>query len=133
MENKNYILEKLVDFIYIYSDIIVNKKCYYFFKNDNISINDIDKNNIYLRHVLKGKDNEINDFQLYSYHYHKGFNTFPLFNAYLQMQKNLTKIDDDFKSANVNNNKISKINFSLTKIICLNIFPLMILMMHIIL
>lgn len=107
--DKNYILEKLVDFIYIYSDIIVNKKCYYFFKNDNISINDIDKNNIYLRHVLKGKDNEINDFQLYSYHYHKGFNTFPLFNAYLQMQKNLTKIDDDFKSANVNNNKISKI------------------------
>ena len=107
--DKNYILEKLVDFIYVYSDIIVNKKCYYFFKNDNISINDIDKNNIYLRHVLKGKDNEINDFQLYSYHYHKGFNTFPLFNAYLQMQKNLTKIDDDFKSANVNNNKISKI------------------------
>ena len=107
--DKRYIVDNFVDLISLSSDIVLNKKCYYFFKNDSINMNDIDKSNIYLRHALDGKNNEINDYLIYSYNYQKGFNTFSLFDAYLLMQTNLTKIDNDFKNTNINNNKNSKI------------------------
>ena len=107
--NKKYIVDNFVDLISLSSDIVLNKKCYYFFKNDSLNINNIDKSNIYLRHALDRKNNEINDYLIYSYNYQKGFSTFSLFNAYLLMQTNLTKIDNDFKNTNINNAKNSKI------------------------
>ena len=107
--NKRYIVDNFVDLISLSSDIVLNKKCYYFFKNDSLNINDIDKSNIYLRHALDRKNNEINDYLIYSYNYQKGFSTFSLFESYLLLQTNLTKIDKDFKNANINNAKNSKI------------------------
>ena len=107
--NKRYIVDNFVDLISLSSDIVLNKKCYYFFKNESLNINDIEKSNIYLRYALDNKNNEINDYLIYSYNYQKGFNTFSLFGAYLLLQTNLTKIDKDFKNTNINNAKNSKI------------------------
>ena len=54
--NKRYIVDNFVDLISLSSDIVLNKKCYYFFKNESLNINDIDKSNIYLRYVLDNKN-----------------------------------------------------------------------------
>ena len=103
--NKNFIEDNFVDLISLIPDIVLSKKCYYFFKDENTTLNLIDKNNFYLKHALNEKRNEIGDYLIYSYNYQKGMNSFPLFNSYLHLQNNLTKIND---MGNININKIIK-------------------------
>ena len=91
------------------NDIIMKKNCYYYFNNDNEDIKNINDNNIYLKQTLDKKEDEIGDYLIYSYNYHKGLNTFSLFKSYLFFQSNSSQINE---FGNVNKNiKIVKNKF----------------------
>ena len=105
---KNFVVDNFVDLSTLNPDIILNKRCYYFFKEKKINLNDIDKDNFYLKHTLYKKSNEIGDYLIYSYNYQKGLNTFSLFSSYLFNINNLKKIND-LNNANINVNKNIKI------------------------
>ena len=105
---KNFVVDNFIELSTLNPDIILNKRCYYFFKEKKINLNDIDKGNFYLKHTLYKKSNEIGDYLIYSYNYQKGLNTFSLFSSYLFNINNLTKIND-LNNANINTNKNIKI------------------------
>ena len=106
--NNNFIVNNFMEINTINSDIVMNKKCFYFFKNDKINKELIDKNNFYLKHALFEKSGGFGDYLIYSYNYQSGLNSFNLFGTFLLLQNNYSKISE-FNNNNANINKNIKI------------------------
>ena len=106
--DNNFIVNNFMEINTINSDIVMNKKCFYFFKNDKINKELIDKNNFYLKHALFEKSGGFGDYLIYSYNYQSGINSFNLFGTFLLLQNNYSKISE-FNNNNANINKNIKI------------------------
>ena len=106
--DNNFIVNNFMEINTINSDIVMNKKCFYFFKNDKINKELIDKNNFYLKHALFEKSGGFGDYLIYSYNYQSGLNSFNLFGTFLLLQNNYSKISE-FNNNNANINKNIKI------------------------
>ena len=106
--DNNFIVNNFMEINTINSDIVMNKKCFYFFKNDKINAEYINKNNIYLKHALYEKSGGFGDYLIYSYNYQSGLNSFNLFGTFLLLQNNDSKINE-FNNNNENINKNIKI------------------------
>ena len=106
--DNNFIVNNFMEINTINSDIVMNKKCFYFFKNDKINKELIDKNNFYLKHALFEKSGGFGDYLIYSYNYQSGINSFNLFGTFLLLQNNDSKINE-FNNNNENINKNIKI------------------------
>ena len=106
--DNNFIVNNFMEINTINSDIVMNKKCFYFFKNDKINKELIDKNNFYLKHALFEKSGGFGDYLIYSYNYQSGLNSFNLFGTFLLLQNNYSKISE-FNNNNANLNKNIKI------------------------
>ena len=106
--DNNFIVNNFMEINTINSDIVMNKKCFYFFKNDKINIDLINKNNFYLKHALFEKTGKFGDYLIYSYNYQSGLNSFNLFGTFLLLQNNYSKISE-FNNNNANINKNIKI------------------------
>ena len=106
--DNNFIVNNFMEINTINSDIVMNKKCFYFFKNDKINAEYINKNNIYLKHALYEKSGGFGDYLIYSYNYQSGLNSFNLFGTFLLLQNNYSKISE-FNNNNANLNKNIKI------------------------
>ena len=106
--DNNFIVNNFMEINTINSDIVMNKKCFYFFKNDKINKELIDKNNFYLKHALYEKSGGFGDYLIYSYNYQSGLNSFNLFGTFLLLQNNYSKISE-FNNNNANLNKNIKI------------------------
>ena len=101
--DKKFIVDNFLELNSINNNIVPSKTCFYFFKDENINEDLIDKNNFYLKHSLYDKYGEIGDYMIYSYNNQKGLNTFNLFSAYLHIQNNYSNINE-FKGENINKN-----------------------------
>ena len=106
--DNNFIVNNFMEINTINSDIVMNKKCFYFFKNDKINAEYLNKNNIYLKHALYEKSGGFGDYLIYSYNYQSGLNSFNLFGTFLLLQNNYSKISE-FNNNNANLNKNIKI------------------------
>ena len=106
--DNNFIVNNFMEINTINSDIVMNKKCFYFFKNVKINAEYINKNNIYLKHALYEKSGGFGDYLIYSYNYQSGLNSFNLFGTFLLLQNNYSKISE-FNNNNANINKNIKI------------------------
>ena len=92
--DKNFIINNYLELNVVSNDIVLNNRCYYFFKDEIIDMGEIDKNNFYLKQALYGKKGEIGEYSIYSYNYQKGLNTFNLFGTFLHIQNNYSKIGE---------------------------------------
>ena len=106
--DNNFIVNNFMEINIINSDIVMNKKCFYFFKNVKINAEYINKNNFYLKHALYEKSGGFGDYLIYSYNYQSGLNSFNLFGTFLLLQNNDSKINE-FNNNNENINKNIKI------------------------
>ena len=106
--DNNFIVNNFMEINTINSDIVMNKKCFYFFKNVKINAEYINKNNFYLKHALYEKSGGFGDYLIYSYNYQSGLNSFNLFGTFLLLQNNDSKINE-FNNNNENINKNIKI------------------------
>jgi len=103
--DNNFIVNNFMELNTINKDIVMNKKCFYFFKDDKINVELIDKNNFYLKHALYEKTGVFGDYLIYSYNYQSGLNSFNLFGAFLLMQNNYSKISEfNDNDANIDKN-----------------------------
>ena len=96
--DKEFILHNFLEINHVNNDIVLNNKCFYFFKNEKINLDLKKSNNFYLKYALLDKNGQFGDYLIYSYNYQKGLNTFNLFNSYLNIKNNFSKIDEFDKS-----------------------------------
>ena len=96
--DKEFILHNFLEINHANNDIVLNNKCFYFFKNEKINLDLKKSNNFYLKYALLDKNGQFGDYLIYSYNYQKGLNTFNLFNSYLNIKNNFSKIDEFDKS-----------------------------------
>ena len=96
--DKEFIVHNFLEINHVNNDIVLNSKCFYFFKNEKINLDLIESNNFYLKHALLDKKGQFGDYLIYSYNYQKGLNTFNLFNSFLNIRNNFSKINEFDKS-----------------------------------
>ena len=64
--DKEFILHNFLEINHVNNDIVLNNKCFYFFKNEKINLDLVKNNNFYLKYALIDKNGQFGDYLIYS-------------------------------------------------------------------